>query len=103
MALICKEPATGATLDQVLGLCSSRWPIESYTEGLAYKSSGCGVMIAESGMNFCQKVPPFLFGDAPLKDFGSALFCTILPHGPCRPWIAALCNVPHFGPPEVPV
>ena len=30
------------------------------------------VMTAESGMNFSQEVPPFLFGDAPLKDSGSA-------------------------------
>ena len=29
-------------------------------------------MAAESGMNFSQEVPPFLFGDAPLKDSGSA-------------------------------
>ena len=29
-------------------------------------------MSAESGMNFSQEVPPFLFGDAPLKDSGSA-------------------------------
>ena len=29
-------------------------------------------MTAESGMNFSQEVPPFLFGDAPLKDSGSA-------------------------------
>ena len=29
-------------------------------------------MTAESGMNFSQQVPPFLFGDAPLKDSGSA-------------------------------
>ena len=43
-------------------------------QGLAYKSPGCGVVTAESGVNFCQKVPPFLFGDAPLKDFGSAFF-----------------------------
>ena len=27
---------------------------------------------AESGMNFSQKIPPFLFGDTPLKDFGGA-------------------------------
>ena len=31
-----------------------------------------GVVTTESGMNFSQKVPPFLFGDAPLKDSGSA-------------------------------
>ena len=30
------------------------------------------MMTAESGMDFCQKLPPFLFGDAPLKDSGSA-------------------------------
>ena len=29
-------------------------------------------MTAESSMNFSQEVPPFLFGDAPLKDSGSA-------------------------------
>ena len=30
-------------------------------------------MTAEFGMNFSQEVPPFLFGDAPLKDSSSAL------------------------------
>ena len=29
-------------------------------------------MTAESGMNFSQEVPPLFFGDAPLKDSGSA-------------------------------
>ena len=29
-------------------------------------------MTAESGMDFSQEIPPFLFGDAPLKDSGSA-------------------------------
>ena len=43
-------------------------------EGLAYKGPGCGVMATESGMDFYQKLPPFLFGDAPLKDSGSAFF-----------------------------
>ena len=70
--MVCKELATGATLDQVLCICPGRWPIESCTEGLAYKSPGCGVMTAESSMNFCQKLPSFLFGDAPLKYSGSA-------------------------------
>ena len=41
-------------------------------EGLAHKGSGCGVVPAESGVNFSQKVPPFLFEDKPLKDFGCA-------------------------------
>ena len=30
------------------------------------------MVTTESGMNFSQKVPPFLFGDAPLKDSSSA-------------------------------
>ena len=41
-------------------------------EGLAHKGSGCGMVPAESGVNFRQKVPPFLFGDTPLKDSGGA-------------------------------
>ena len=64
--MICKELATGATLVQVLCVCPGCWPIKSCAEGLAYKGPGCGMMTAESGMNFCQKIPPFLFGDAPL-------------------------------------
>ena len=75
--MICKGLATSATLDQVMCICLGRWPIESCTEGLAYKSPGCGVMTAESGVNFCQKIPPFLFGDAPLKDSGSAFLIKI--------------------------
>ena len=72
MALICKELTTGATLDQVLCICPGRRPIKTCTEGLAYNGPGCGVVTAESSVNFYQKVPPFLFGDAPLKDSGSA-------------------------------
>ena len=72
MALVCKKLVTDAMLDQVLCICPGRWPIESCTECLAYKSPGCGMMTAESGVNFCQEVPPFLFGDAPLKDSGGA-------------------------------
>ena len=30
------------------------------------------MVTTESGMNFSQEVPPFLFGDAPLKDSGCA-------------------------------
>ena len=41
-------------------------------EGLGYKGPGCGVVAAESGMDFCQKLPPFLFENAPLKESGSA-------------------------------
>ena len=74
MALVCKKLATGATLDQVLCVCPGRRPIKTCTEGLAYNGPGCGVVTAESSVNFCQKLPPFLFGDAPLKDSGSAFF-----------------------------
>src|SRR4051812_13109645 len=72
MALVCKKLATDATLNKVLCVCLGRRPIETCTEGLAYKGPGCGVVAAESSMDFCQKLPPFLFGDAPLKDSGSA-------------------------------
>ena len=41
-------------------------------EGLAYKSPGCSVVPAESGVNFSQEISPFLFGDTPLKDSGCA-------------------------------
>ena len=68
MALVCKELAIDAMLDQMLRICPGRRPIKSCTEGLSYKGPGYGVVPAESGMNFSQKVPPFLFGDTPLKD-----------------------------------
>ena len=63
MALICEELATDAVLDKVLCVCSGRRPIETCTEGLAYKGTGCSMVAAESSMDFCQKFPPFLFGD----------------------------------------
>ena len=72
MALVCKKLATGAALDQVPCVYPGRRPIETCTEGLAYKGPGCGVVAAESSMDFCRKLPPFLFEDAPLKDSGSA-------------------------------
>ena len=72
MALVSKELAIDAALNQVLCISPGHRPIKNCTEGLAYKGPGCGVVAAESGMNFCQKLPPFLFGDAPLKDSGSA-------------------------------
>ena len=72
MALVCKKLATDATLDKVLCVCSGRRPVETYTEGLAYKGPSCGVVAAKSSMNFCQKFPPFLFEHAPLKDSGGA-------------------------------
>ena len=70
--MVCKKLATDAMLDEVLCVCSGRWAVKTCTEGLAYKGPSCGVVAAESSMNFCQKLPSFLFGDAPLKDSGSA-------------------------------
>ena len=70
--MISKELASDASLDQVLSIYPGRWSIKSCTEGLAYKGSGCGVVPTESGMNFGQKISPFLFGDTPLKDSGCA-------------------------------
>ena len=72
MALVCKKLATDAMLDKILCICLGRRQIKTCTEGLAYKGPGCGMVAAESGVNFCQKLPPFLFGDTPLKDYGSA-------------------------------
>ena len=72
MALVCKKLATDATLNEVLCICSGRRPVKTCTEGLAYKGQSCGVVAAESSMNFCQKLSSFLFGDAPLKYSGSA-------------------------------
>ena len=56
----------------MLCICSGRRPIETCTEGLAYKGPSRDVVTTETGMNFSQKLPPFLFGDAPLKDSDSA-------------------------------
>ena len=70
--MVCKKLATDAMLDEVLCVRSGRWPVETCTEGLAYKGPGYGVVPAEPSMNFSQKIPPFLFGDTPLKDSGSA-------------------------------
>ena len=68
MALICKKLATDAVLDNVLCVCPGCRPVETCTEGLIYQGPSCGVVAAESGMNFGQELPPFLFGDAPLEN-----------------------------------
>ena len=72
MALVGEKLGSDAMLDEVLCVCSGRRPVKTYSEGLAYKGPSCGVVAAKSSMNFCQKLPPLLFGDAPLKDSGSA-------------------------------
>ena len=70
MALICKRLATDTMLDEVLCVCSGCRPVETCTEGLAYKGPSCGMVAAESSMNFGQELPPFLFGDASLEHSG---------------------------------
>ena len=71
MALVGEKLASDAMLDKVLCICSGRRPIETCTKGLAYKGPNCGVVAAESSMNFYQKLPSFLFEDAPLKYSGN--------------------------------
>ena len=58
MALVGEKLASDATLDKVLCICSGRRPIETCTEGLADKYPGCGVVPAETGVNFFQELPP---------------------------------------------
>ena len=72
MALVGEEMATDAMLDEVLCVCSGCRLVETCTEGLAYKGPSCGVVAAESSMNFGQELPPFLVGDTSLKYSGSA-------------------------------
>ena len=72
MALVGEELASNAALDEVLCVCPGRRPIKSCPEGLADKCPGCGVVPTETGVNFCQELPPLLLGDTPLKDSGSA-------------------------------
>src|SRR3954470_125233 len=72
MALVGKELASDTALDEVLCIFPGRRPVKSYTEGLIDKCPGCGMVPTETGVNFCQELPPLLLGDTPLKDSGSA-------------------------------
>ena len=72
MALIGEKLASDATLDKVLCVCWGRRPIKTCTEGLANKGPSCGVVTAESGMNFSQELPPLFLGYTSLKDSGGA-------------------------------
>ena len=71
MALVGKELASDALLDKVLCICSGRRPIETCSEGLAYKGPSRGVVTAKTGMNFNQELPPFFLRDTSLKYSGS--------------------------------
>ena len=70
--MISEKLASDAALYEVLCICPGCRPIETYMEGLAYKGPSCGMVAAESGMNFCQNLTSFLFGDAPLEHSGRA-------------------------------
>ena len=72
MALGGEKQASDAMLDKVLCVCSGRRPIETCTEGLAYKGPSRGVVTSETGMNFSQELPPLFLGDTSLKYSGSA-------------------------------
>ena len=72
MALVGKKLASDATLDKVMRVCSGRRPIKTCTEGLANKGPSCGMVPAETGMNFSQELSPLFLGDTSLKDSGSA-------------------------------
>ena len=72
MALINEELASDTTLDQVLCICSGRRPKETCTEGLTYKGPSCGVVTAETSMDFGLELPSLFFGDTSLKYPGSA-------------------------------
>ena len=72
MTLIGKELASDATLDKVLCICSGRRPVKTCMEGLANKGPSRGVVTAESGVNFCQELPPLFLGDTSLKHSDSA-------------------------------
>ena len=72
MALVGKELAFDATLAKVLCVCLGRRPIKTCTEGLANKGPSCGMVAAETSVNFSQELRPLLLGDTSLKDSGSA-------------------------------
>ena len=70
VALIGKELATDAVLDKVLSVFSGCWTIKACAEGRADKCPSRSVVSAESGMDFSQELPPFLFRDASLEHSG---------------------------------
>ena len=56
---------------RIVGLSPERLPglsaNKTCTKGFADKCPGCSVVPAESGIDFSQELPPFLFGDASLE------------------------------------
>ena len=72
MALVGEELASDATFDKVLCICSGRQPVKTCMEGLANKGPSCGLVTAESGVNFSQELSPLFLGDTSLKNSGSS-------------------------------
>ena len=72
MTLVGEKLASDAMLDKVLCICSGHQPIETCTEGLAYKGLSCSVVTTETGMNFSQELSALFLGDTSLKYSGSA-------------------------------
>ena len=58
MALVAEKLASDATLDKVLCICSGCQPIKSCTKVLANKGPSCGMVTAESGMDFAKSCRP---------------------------------------------
>ena len=77
MALVGKTLASDAMLDKVLCICSGRRQIKPCMEGLANKGPSCGMVAAESGMNFSQDLSPLFLGYTSLKDSGGAFLVEI--------------------------
>ena len=72
MTLVGEELTSDTMLDKVMCICSGRRPIKPCMEGLANKGLSCGVVTAESGMNFSQELPPLFLGYTSLKDSSGA-------------------------------
>ena len=68
MASVGEKLASDAMLDKVLCICSGRRPIETCTEGLAYKGPSHDMVTTETSMNFSQELLPLFLGDTSLKD-----------------------------------
>ena len=99
MALVGKKLASDAMLDKVLCVCSGRRPIKTCTEGLGNKGPSCGVLTAETGMNFSQELPPLFLGDTSLKDFGSDFLVELsVVNLVARPSRVGRCGMPHSDP-----
>src|SRR5215216_1662767 len=71
MTLIGEKLTSYTALYEGMCVCSSRWPKETCTEGLAYEVPSCGVMATKTSMYFGQELPSLLFGDASLKNSSS--------------------------------